>query len=198
MHTKVVILLMFLSTACFGQTDTADIGPRPKAWVSLRIHPLRFLYGLNGGIDVRLSEHSAIGFTYVNHLRDFLSPLNTSELELAEGRGSTMVVQLYLERKQVVFHGPRIAVKDITFPTSEYIDSETEEPYSLWRDQQNWYGSYSVGLRRVDRGFYIMSSATLGAVWMRAKEFDTRQGAVEEVSRIYPHFLIEVGLGWSF
>ncbi len=196
MRTCMVIL--FLMCSIIGRAQNDSLGPAPKAWVSLRIHPVRFLYGLNGGIDFRLTDHSAIGVTYVNHLRDFLSPLNTNELELTVGNGHSFFAQLYLERAQVVFHGPRIGLKTITFPTTQYIDSDSGDPYFLWRDQLNYYGSYSFGLRRVDQGFYVMSCVTAGVVFMQVNEWDSRVGESQFADVIYPHLMMEVGLGWSF
>lgn len=174
-----------------------------KSWVTLRTHPLRFIYGLNAGIDIRLSDRVLIGVTYQNYNRDFMSPeFAPLDVKLTDASGYLWDLQVYIETHTVAFHGPRIALKAVTFDDWDYTD-EDGVTYSIWRDQQNWYLTYTWGLRRIEKGMNVMVYATAGAVVYRAFETNTlvdppntsQSGLFEHV---YPHMLVGVALGYSF
>lgn len=205
MRAILLVFFLFIGSVGFAQTDTIlkpKIKDNKKAWVSLRIHPMRMIYGLNGGIDVRITNKFLVGFSYVDHKRDFMSPFNdpwSIELRPVDPDPVSFMadVQLYFETRQVVFHGPRFALKRLTFETADWVDDDTEETYQLWRDQQNWYLSYSVGFRRIDRGFFVMAYATAGAVLMRANEYDSREASFEFRENVLPYVMVGIGVGWS-
>ncbi|NVK05186.1 MAG: hypothetical protein HWD92_10195 [Flavobacteriia bacterium] len=202
MRRIVLILLCICSSiGVFAQSQDSISVPE-KGWVTLRIHPARFLYGLNGGIDFRVGRNTIIGGTYQNHNRDFITPIRTLELDLREADGHFAEVHMYFETNNVVFHGPRLGAKLISFPRSTYGDADdVEGVYELARDQQNLYATYSLGYRRVDRGFFVSANVTAGFVWFQAKDFYQLGGSdnIEVVSanQVYPHVLLELGVGWT-
>ena len=73
--------------------------------------------------------------------------------------------------------------------------------YQLARDQQNLYATYSVGYRRINRGFFVSANVTAGFVWFQAKDFYQLSGSqsidVVSASQIYPHVLFELAVGWT-
>lgn len=184
-----------------GQEADSLFAP-DKGWVTFRIHPARLLYGLNVGMDVRVGPNTLIGGTYQNHNRDFITPIRTLELDLREADGHFAELHLYFETNRVMFHGPRIATKVVSFPRSTYGDADdVEGVYELARDQQNWYATYSWGYRRIDRGFFVSANVTAGLVWFQAKDFFQLSGSssieVETASQVYPHILLELAIGFT-
>ncbi len=192
----------FLLCACFAFAQEAPSDTVDKGHVTFRIHPARFLYGLHGGMDVRIGSNTLIGFTYQNYNRDFISPIRTLELDLRAGNGNFWALQLYFETRNVVYHGPRIAVKEISFEQSTYGDADDSEgTYTLSRDQLNWYLSYSAGYRRINKGFFVQGGVTAGFVWFQATDIyqldtDTSPRVVS-ANQIYPHVLFELAIGWT-
>ncbi|KAB2807018.1 hypothetical protein [Phaeocystidibacter luteus] len=195
-----ILLLMSFGATALAQSDTTL--PGRKNYVTFRIHPARLLYGFNSGFDFRIGKNAMFGVLYQYHGRDFISPIRTLEIDLRPSQGHFLAAQLYLETRTVMWHGPRIAVKDITFPTSTYGDADDAEgTYELARDQQNWYATYSFGLKRIDPGFYVSANVTAGLVWFRAKDVYRLEGEqnynVVEANQIYPHILLELAIGFS-
>ncbi|TNE27454.1 MAG: hypothetical protein EP346_12640 [Bacteroidetes bacterium] len=207
MRSLFILFLVLLSWVASSQTQDSTAsergGPIEKSWLTLRTHPLRFIYGLNAGVDVRLSDRVLIGFTFQNYNRDFMSPeFAPLDVKLTDAKGYLWDVQLYIETHTVAFHGPRFALKAVTFADWEYTD-EDAVTYVIWRDQQNWYLTYTLGLRRIESGMNVMVYATAGAVVYRAFETNslkdppnTSQSGLFE--HVYPHVLIGVSLGYSF
>lgn len=202
MRKGLLILLCALSSFLPLAQEVDSVSAIEKGWVTLRIHPARFLYGLNGGIDVRVGPNTLIGGTYQNHNRDFISPIRTLELDLREADGHFAEGHMYFETNRVVFHGPRLGMKVVSFERSTYGDADdVEGVYELARDQQNLYATYSVGYRRVDKGFFVSANVATGFVWFQAKDFYQLSGSdrieVVSASQIYPHVLLELAIGWT-
>lgn len=204
MRYLLAILTAFVwTTSAIGQVDSTHVPEaQRKSYVTLRTHPLRFIYGWNVGLDVRLSDKWLIGILYQNYSKDFISPESTPYyVALKNANGYLWDVQLYRETHTVAFHGPRLAFKRVTFSNWEYTDN-SGEAYSIWRDQQNWYASYTVGIRKIEPGFNVMTFLSLGAVYYKAFEsqaltrspYTSQHGLFEHV---YPHVLVGVALGWS-
>lgn len=202
MRKALLYMAILLSAGLGAQVDSTDSGPIRKSWVSLRVHPLRFIYGLNGGLDVRLTDNSLIGFTYQNYSRDFMSPyFAPSEVALHPANGHYLDVQLYLETHTVAFHGPKVGLKAVTFPNWTWTSDEAES-YYIWRDQQSWYLTYSVGFRKLEKGFHVMMYATAGALYFRANEMKVKVDGTEpaqniRLDHVYPYVMVGVGLGWA-
>lgn len=196
MKRLALMMCLMLSLSGWSQSDSTRL---EKAFVTLRIHPFRFVYGLNVGADVRLGEKTLIGFMVQGQNRDFVSPMSDrSQNEIKPAVGWMADLQLYLEFKNVLFHGPRVAMKEVTFNNVEWVDGETADEFSTTLDQQNIYLTYSLGLRRGFKGFHIMTYATVGGVMIRYSEYDSRTQHFETGERFSPHIIGGLSLGWNF
>lgn len=197
-----LVMIVMSSQVMWAQQDSTAETYGRKGYVTVRLHPARLLYGLNGGLDVRLTDRVLVGFLYQNYDRDFISPIRTLDIDLKPGSGYFISTQLYIESRQVAFQGPRIAYKNISFPLATYGDADDSEgTYDMARAQENWYFTYTYGYKRVDPGFYLSAAVTAGLVWFRATDEYTYEDVptveVEHANQIYPHVMLELAIGFT-
>lgn len=155
--------------------------------ITFKLHLLRFVYGPNLGIDVRVGQNTWVGVMYNYHFWDYVTVgFPEAEYFAMEALPKHERVDGHTVRAHLIFqkddswgyHGPAIGYKQIvgTDLKENSLGQLYETSLREDREQQNFYLNYTFGMRKPYKYFGMDIYLTTGLVYVSMDRRQTYRG----------------------
>lgn len=201
---KTLSLLIFVIIFSNRASAQEEENEPPLATVVVKTYPLRYLYGVNAGIDLRITERFWIGAILQHHQRDILFLKHNLPFPgLYDVDGYAMTLRFVFQSDDVFFHGPELGIKRIL--GTDLKQHNDFEPVFENRKEIQAHLAYTLGLRKQTRGLGMELYATGGLKFKqfhreffrdRDGQMESLYGGLESFNEFWPYVL--AGLAFSF
>lgn len=173
-HITILFFLLLLAPR-LGWSQVP--GPDPKqADFVFKTYPLRYLYGVNAGVDVLVKNGWWVGLMYGDHDRAMVWSNEMALPELMTAKGFTMRLNVFhQEPGEIFYQGGYFGIKSIQVdsasfePNEDFVFVGTGQAF-LTREQWNTYFGYRLGLRKQTLGFGVDWFFAVGAVYRQVND----------------------------
>lgn len=197
LQTFLAILFLTLTFSATAQPEKDDdefeflfdrltMSTEPAS-ITFKLHLLRFLYGPNLGVDVKVGRNTWVGAMYNYHFWDYVTVgFPEAEYMAMEALPKHQRVDGHTVRAHLIFqkedswgyHGPAIGFKQIvgTDLRENTIGQLFETSLREDREQYNLYLNYTFGMRKPHKYFGLDIYFTTGLVYVSMDRRQTYMG----------------------